>query len=209
MLRVGDCPGSGLINRVGIADLRLFSGSTAVHSDMVIWSQTDSVESAASQLISILFGVPQISVRHDQLSEEHREMLKNWLDFWLRYREVLLHGDFRPLFPQNNYPLVEGEKDGVVVSVVTAPMSVPYPSHKIAEQVIVNGTKQDCLVVVFPAAGAYRLTVFDAAGRCLPRGFAGCPEVLEVEAGPRLLPVPVSGRLHLADGLRTPRPPDG
>lgn len=35
MLRVCDCPNSGLSNRVGVVDLRLLSGNTAVHSYML------------------------------------------------------------------------------------------------------------------------------------------------------------------------------
>lgn len=92
ILRVGDCPCDALSNRRASIDLRLLSGSTAVHSDMMMWSHEDKVESVALQLASSLFAVPQISVRLDQISEEHMKALKFYLDFWKAHRYVLLDG---------------------------------------------------------------------------------------------------------------------
>ena len=63
MFRAGDCPADVLSNRVRTIDLRLSSGSTAVHSDMLEWNSADSAESAALQFLNILSSVPQISVR--------------------------------------------------------------------------------------------------------------------------------------------------
>ncbi|MGL5749671.1 MAG: glycoside hydrolase family 36 protein [Paraclostridium sp.] len=47
ILRVGDCPNSGISNSVGIVDLRLLSGDTAVHSDMVMWNKIEKSEIAS------------------------------------------------------------------------------------------------------------------------------------------------------------------
>ncbi|MBR4942050.1 MAG: alpha-galactosidase, partial [Clostridia bacterium] len=57
MLRVGDCPNDAIQNRRAIVDLRYTSGKTAVHSDMLMWSIHDPVESAAIQIASTLFSV--------------------------------------------------------------------------------------------------------------------------------------------------------
>ena len=75
MLRVGDCPCDILKNRFNAVNLRLTSGKTAVHSDMIMWNMEDSVENAALQFTSILYTVPQVSVRVDKLPEDHYKML--------------------------------------------------------------------------------------------------------------------------------------
>ena len=49
MLRVGDCPCDVLKNRVGTINLRVTSGRTAVHSDMIMWNTDDTAENAALQ----------------------------------------------------------------------------------------------------------------------------------------------------------------
>ena len=63
IFRVGDEPNNAGGNREGSMLLKVLSGNTAVHSDMVMWHYEDTVESAAMQLIHVLFTVPQISVR--------------------------------------------------------------------------------------------------------------------------------------------------
>ncbi len=103
MLRVGDCPGDILANRSQIINLRMTSGKTAVHSDMLMWSEQDSAENAALQLASVMFSVPQISMLIKDLSKEHIEMLKFYISFWKEYRNVLLNGKITAKNPENDY----------------------------------------------------------------------------------------------------------
>ena len=199
MLRVGDCPGGASKNRVGIADLRLFSGTTPVLSDPIIWHEKDSVESASLQFINILFGVPQISVKYNTMSVSHQEMIKNWLDFWSAYREVLLFGDFRPLYPQLNYPLVESEKDGVVVIVLTGSLIVDISLHgkdcNRKEFVIVNGTNSEQVAISITDDITTNLNCYNAQG--LQIKIQDYHDNKEFSPGLYNLSVPVSGRLHI------------
>ena len=89
MLRVMDCPNDAICNRQDVVNLRFTSGNTAVHSDMIMWHYDDTVESAALQLVSIMYSVPQISVRIAKLSDEHKKMLDFYLHFWRENRETL------------------------------------------------------------------------------------------------------------------------
>ena len=106
MLRVGDCPNDAIINRQDIVDLRFTSGKTAVHSDMIMWNPEDTVESAALQFAHILYSVPQISMRADSLSPEHRKMLQYYLAFWLEWKSVLLDGKLTAKNPECQYSQV-------------------------------------------------------------------------------------------------------
>ena len=90
MLRSADCPTGALINRKQILDLRLLSGDSAVHSDMVIWDRTDALENKAQQLIAILFSVPQISIMLDEISAKEESLLRFWIGFWLEHRDVFM-----------------------------------------------------------------------------------------------------------------------
>lgn len=115
MLRVGDCPADPLKNRSDIVNLRLTSGKTAVHSDMLMWNVDSPVEIAALQLCSVLYGVPQISMRIDRLPSEHVEMLKFYLDFWRSHRDILLDGDLYAKNPESEYSIVSARKDGTAI----------------------------------------------------------------------------------------------
>ena len=105
MFRVADCPSDHITNRVGMVDLRLLSGDTAVHSDMLMWHKDDPVEVAARQIQNIIFAVPQISVRLADLPEDHKRMVTFWTRFIIDHQEVL-RAPMEVEGPEMLYPLV-------------------------------------------------------------------------------------------------------
>ena len=121
IFRAADCPGDFLSNRVRTIDLRLTSGATAVHSDMITWNYGDSTESAARQILNVLFSVPQISVRLAGIPEDHAAMLRFWLKLWTDNRDTLMRGRLIPLHPELNYPQVSAEDRGRRITVLYAP----------------------------------------------------------------------------------------
>ena len=88
-----------------LTDLCLMMGSSAVHSDMLMWHPEERVENAAVQIQNILFAVPQISVRLAELPPEHRKMLGFWMQFIREHRQ-LLAAPIRAESPHQLYPLV-------------------------------------------------------------------------------------------------------
>lgn len=117
MFRVSDCPADFITNRVGMVDLRLLSGDTAVHSDMLMWHKDDKVEVAARQILNILFAVPQISVRLADLPEDHKRMVTFWTKFFIDH-QALLAAQMEVEAPEMLYPLVRtrlGEEEAIAV----------------------------------------------------------------------------------------------
>lgn len=92
MFRAADCPNDAVTNRVRTIDVRMLAGDSAVHADMLMWNYAEPVETAALQLLNVLFSVPQVSVRLEAVPAEHRAMLRFYLGFWREYRDVLLDG---------------------------------------------------------------------------------------------------------------------
>lgn len=109
IMRVSDCPGSAISNRVGIIDLRLLSGNTAVHSDMLMWHPDEKPEDAALQILSCLFSTVQISVCMDKITEKMRRMLLFWTEFMRKNEKLLLESRIHPYEPENLYPEVHSE----------------------------------------------------------------------------------------------------
>lgn len=54
LFRAGDCANDAIENRVRTIDIRLLSGATAVHSDMLTWNVNEPVEIAADQITNVL-----------------------------------------------------------------------------------------------------------------------------------------------------------
>ena len=106
MLRVSDCPGDALVNRMGTVDLRLVAGSLAVHADPLLWHPEERAEDAALQLAHTLFAVPQISVDLDTLPDEQRAMLAYYLAYQRENRAILWQAPLSAHGFSNNYTAV-------------------------------------------------------------------------------------------------------
>lgn len=111
MFRAADCPGNAKDNRMRIASLRLTSGSTAVHSDMIEWNLKETPENVGRAIINSIFGVVQYSAMLRDIPQEHLEVMQKWIAFADEHRETLLQSEFRPHHPELGYPVIEAESD--------------------------------------------------------------------------------------------------
>lgn len=145
IFRVTDCPNDAIYNRVLSLDLRLTSGNTAVHSDMIMWNKDDTKESVLYQLLSVMFAVPQISVRFDNITEDHKKILKNYLSFWREHKDILLNGEITLRDAEANYSLAQSKKDGK--SVVVLYQSVVKKAENQREEYIFNSTGSDGIYI--------------------------------------------------------------
>lgn len=166
MLRVIDCPCSSEQNKTGITDIRLLAGKTAVHSDMIMWNNNDTAESAAYQVISTLYGIPQISVKLNEITDEHRKMLKFYLDFWCKNRKILTDGKLTALNPENGYSLIKSELNGEAVITVYSRNSANVAG--LDKCSIINATGENDLYIC--CDGEYRISVYDCLGDSIKEG---------------------------------------
>jgi len=185
MFRAADCPGDITANRIRIADLRLSSGMTAVHGDMLRWDYRESAESAAKQLLAVLYSVPQISVKFNEIPADHQAMIRYRLDFYKKHLDALVKGKFHPSFPDMNYPLLRGESDAEAVSTVYV-NNLSVPCDKLApdfKEIVVNASSVPEVLVNLPVDAA--AVVRDCCGNKVAE--------FTVEAGLSAVYVPVSG----------------
>ena len=165
MLRVNDCPNDSLTNRRAVIDLRFTSAHTAVHSDMVMWHADEPVEHAAMQIASIIYGVPQVSVKLNQLPEDHLKMIKHYLGFWRENREVLLDGKLTASEPWANYSMARstlGEKE------IISAYADSFVKLETKWSAVVNCTANDTLIIKGGKGRGY--TVVDCMGNKVGEG---------------------------------------
>lgn len=182
MLRVGDCPCDTLKNRVGVINLRLTSGRTAVHSDMLMWNTEDSAENAALQFASILYSVPQVSVRADKLPDSHYSMLKYYISFWKEWKDVLLNGKLTAENPECNYSSACSTLNNK--SVITT-FTSPVVFVRTDEAAIVNASALTSIII--KGAKDKNFTVVNCMGKTLDSGVINS-DIEEIS-------VPVSGMI--------------
>lgn len=173
MIRAIDCPGEMQKNIVRLSMLRLTSGETAVHSDMLEWHPGDTPERAAKPILASLFSTIQYSVVLSRMPESHLRMMKHWIDFTQRHREALLRGKFTACHPEAHYPIVWSESSAErIMAVYTENTVAPIFDDK--PTIVVNATGAASLVLEL--ARPVSVTVFDTFGvksatRELPAGF--------------------------------------
>ncbi len=192
MLRASDCPNVALINRIGTTDLRLLSGNTAVHADMLMWHYSESVEVAALQLLNVMFSVPQISVRLADIPQEQFNMIRFYTDYWLKNRNTLLDGEFLPIRPQSNYPLISAKHHNKEIIALYGTSSF-FIDDKTPEKIDVINAKMSKEVILISKESDANFTyeIKDCQGHLLHHGD------IEIKQGANLFEVPVSGLLSL------------
>ena len=188
IFRAVDCGNCFADNRLRIVDTRLLCGDTVVHSDMVFWNAQERVQSAAMQLLHVLFSVPQISVKLDELPADHIEMIRYYLAFWCRHRDVLLDGKLMPQEPQSHYPLVLAQSEHKFVAAVYGNAVVPLGAEVPGEIIVVNGSYADQIVISCEVDMKPRtMVVTSCTGEELSR------EEIVLKAGLHRLAIPAAG----------------
>ena len=165
MLRAADCPGDIIANRVRIADLRLSSGKTAVHGDMLRWDYNEPVQSAAKQLLAVLYSVPQISVKFNEIPSDHKEMISYRLNFYKKHIDSLVKGKFIPYYPELNYPLLRGESKNEAITTIYI-NNYLVSCSKLAtnfNEIIINASCTEQLLVNLPCKAT--ATIHDCCGK--------------------------------------------
>ena len=184
MIRAADTPADPYLNRRRICSLRLTSGKTAVHSDMLVWSKDETPQGAALPILNVLFSTIQYSMILQRVTPEHREVIQHWIKFSQEHRNALLKGDFTPHHPENGFSWVEGEdrKERIIACYAeNACVKTGKPDKSVY---LVNATGTSAMLVDF-AAKPSKIEAFDVFGKS-----AG---TLEAGEGLVRLPVPSSG----------------
>ena len=164
MFRAFDCPNDSVGNRIRTTDVKLLCGETAVHSDMITWHPTERVETAALQLTNILFAVPQLSVRLEETTKEHKKMIAFYTKYWKKNQSILMNGDFVPYNPLANYPILSASDEAKIIFGVYEDMVVELDGSFDTID-LVNGKMSEQIAFEFlEGFGKCKVKIFDCMG---------------------------------------------
>lgn len=161
MFRVKDCPDDYIKNRVGVLDLRLLMGNSAVHSDMLMWHKDESHELVAVQIISVLFGVLQYSAKIGELSDESVKTSKFWLNFMAEHKDLLLNSNITVYEPHLLYTWAKTSNDTECALAVYSVDKCVKPDFKDVIYVA-NGSEEKRVFVELE--GKYVADIFNCLG---------------------------------------------
>lgn len=193
MLRAADCPNMASINRVRTTDTRLLGGNSAIHADMLMWHPEDEVEHAALQILNIMFAVPQISVRLNEIPQEHKDMIAFWMQYWNENQEVLMNGDFVAHKPDELYPLLQTENGQKTIFGLYGDEIIETINIKGKEAIDIINARNNTQVVLLneEKLGSYQMQVFDCLGELVNE------QKVMLKKGALVIDVPSSGLVTL------------
>ncbi len=190
MFRAFDCPYDSLMNRVRTTDVKMLCGASAVHSDMLTWNMEEAVELAALQFTSILFSVPQLSVKLNDLPKDHLEMVSFYTRYWLSNRKILLDGKFTALKPLANYPILSASNEVKCIYGIYEDTCI-HLDTSYDEVDLINGQMVERLIIEINEFASYEAETFNCKGDLLAQ------KNLKLTKGIHSLPVPASGMVVL------------
>lgn len=162
MFRAFDCPNDAVSNRIRITDVKLLCGDSAVHSDMLTWHPEEKIELAALQVLNGFFAVPQMSVLLHTIPADHLAMIRFYTHYWKEHKDILLGGEFLPVQPLSNYPLIQSAKAGHRIIGLSEDFIVPLNlenrvdilNAKLSTQIVIrNNKEQNCRLIVHDCMG--------------------------------------------------------
>jgi alpha-galactosidase len=187
MFRSGDCPNSAITNRIQTTDIKLLCGNTAVHADMMEWNYQEPTEIAALQLLNTIFAVPQISVRLNEIPQDHLKMIRFYNNYWLQNQRTLLDGKFAAYAPLANYPVLASTLGTKAIYALYNNIFI-QPDMKVIKELDVINAKEDQLVVICSAVSKNgRYKIINCKGELLKGG------KIRLKKGLNAFTVPASG----------------
>ena len=190
MFRGVDAPNNAVANRIEVTNLRILSQNTAVHSDMFIWRNEETVEKAALQILNILYSVPQLSVKLAEVPEEHIEMIRYWFGYWNEHRDVLLDGSFIPSNPGANYPILTATKNNHQISTMFEDQWVKV-EEGLQRLDIINAKSTPTVIASFKKDTKIKVSITNCLGKQVKQF------TTVVKSGPELFDVPPSGMISI------------
>lgn len=191
IFRVCDCPASGISNRVGIVDLRLLSGNTAVHSDMLMWNREERAQTAALQVIDCLFGTLQFSVRLDSMNHEQKKMIKNYMAFMKKHQKLLQFSPITAEEPQNLYPQVRVQNEQTEITAIYSKNRV-VSLRSGGESILVNGSAGATMFLETEQPICAQVTVLDCCGETVCSKQMSFHTIQKIDC-------PMGGRIEIRD----------
>ena len=152
-------------NRMHCVLLRAFvPPGVAVHHDPVWWHPKEDNHIVAKMLSTmVVSGVPQVCADVVNVPDEHKRLIKGWLDFYQEHKDDFRHGQLRPVQHDVLFSTIKVEHGPkAFVSYASFP-ALRVPLSPEAEEIyLFNCTNEDSLyTILLNVTGEFSATVHD------------------------------------------------
>ncbi|MEA3431422.1 MAG: glycoside hydrolase family 36 protein [candidate division WOR-3 bacterium] len=124
--------------------LRAFTPDVPIHTDYIYWHQDEKLENMAKHMIFSVFFVPTISMDLEKLTEEGKNIIREWIRFHREHRNILF-GDFDASIDGSYLGARKGKK-----AIYALFKPIPLAFKNLKELHILNGTEKEKIYLDIP-----------------------------------------------------------
>src|SRR5262249_8938923 len=144
--------------------LRAFGKGPALKLDPAQWHLQERPENVAKLCSTVVLGgTPVFSLDFRLLPPTHLEVVKAWLDFYLEYREALVHANLTLLSFEPYFPAIQLEAGSNLFLYLGSGTVVPAQVGRCTELFLINASDLDHLKIQLEeiGIGSWELTSHD------------------------------------------------
>jgi alpha-galactosidase len=163
------------IVREKMVNNRLLYGKFTPFMEVVAINSREKSEDIALKLQSVLFGNPYLSFFNTTLSQEAKQTIRFWLNYWKMNYEVIFEGIFEPMHVSRFYPVikVEHEKKTIYMLCEDYTVNLPLALHSTLD--VINSKASETVHFFIARPGIqYNYEIFNCKGVSTEKGILKC-----------------------------------
>jgi alpha-galactosidase len=159
------------IVREKMVNNRLLYGKYTPFMEVVAVSPNDKPVDIARKLQAVLFGNPYLSFYITTLSNDSKQTIRFWLDYWKKNYKTIVEGDFEPMQVSRYYPIIKVEGDQKMIYMLYEDYTINLPiSMQKTIEVINSKVSGDVHFMLAKPGLQYHYELFDCLGNSLEKG---------------------------------------
>ncbi len=149
--------------RLDALRLRPFSKGVVMASDQLYWPvDADDATAAVFTMTSVMSGVPSIGANLANLRASSLKIVKNWMNFYRKYKKDLTAGSFRP-FGSFRAPDHKVESADRIFAYIRSGRRAVFPASRNKQVFLLNASDPDRVraSLLVPSGSTYEAQAFD------------------------------------------------
>jgi len=144
---------------------RLLYGKYTPFMEVVAINPRDKVEDIARKLQAVLFGNPYLSFYISTLSQDSKQTIRFWLDYWKKNYKVIFEGNFEPLHVSQFYPVVKVDNNQKMIYMLYEDYTLNLPiALNTPIDVINSKVSQNVRFMLSKSGVEYNYEIFNCMG---------------------------------------------
>lgn len=172
---------------------RLLYGKNTPFMEVMAVNHREKPEDIARKFQSLILGNPYLSFYISTLSDEQKNTIRFWLNYWQTNHKVIFEGTFEPMQVSRFYPVIKVENESKKIYLLYEDYSVSIPYDLNSTIDVINSKLTGKIGFLINKSGAeYNYEIYNCMGKIVDQGIIKSRNKNLIE-----LDVPVAGFVRI------------